>query len=107
MKSFKNFNPSPYQRQIDLLQALIEDWYELDREERWNLGWALCDSCKLDYLPFTVRHEMFRAWKYYNGDEVFPVEGVENFMQPTYTPLNNPLRLNLAVHCLRYLKAFK
>jgi len=96
-----------YQRQIDRLQALIEDWYEPDREYRWNLSWGLCDSCLLCYLPMMLRHEMFRAWKYYNGDPTFPVDGMENYLKPNYTALNNPLRLNLAVHCLRYLKALK
>lgn len=100
-----------YDTQIFLLETLIENWYEIKTPKdyyrvfgeaykkfnRHHLG--LCATCKFTFN--TV--EMFSSWEYYSGDWEFPVGGYSEYKCITLIT-DNPKRLHLAVHCLRYLR---
>lgn len=100
-----------YGYQIKRLELLIENWYDIktpedfykifgDKGKKHNIhSFGLCATCKLGYEIY----DMFPEWEYFSNVFDFPVGGYweyENLKLIT----DNPKRLHLAVHCLRYLR---
>lgn len=104
-----------YDEQIELLQLLIENWYDIKtREDFYKVfgenvdgfpehNYGLCVVCHLESLPLTVNNEIFKDWMYFNGDYDYPVDGVDEFVEMRLIT-GNPKRLHLAVHCLQLLR---
>ncbi len=104
-----------YSLQINLLEILIENWFEIKTESdlknlvgdlnpNVDLGCALCVNALLEDLDKNFVNKMFEDWYFFSGNLEFPVElNFENYSNLSNF-LNTPLRLHLAVHCLRYLR---
>lgn len=104
-----------YDKQIELLELLIENWHEIkdSLDFYFIFGhlysgevlhcYGLCDVCQLEDLPEKVIRDMFRSWKYFRGSYTYPVDGGYEF-QNMRLITENPKRLHLSVHCLNYLK---
>lgn len=102
-----------YKIQIKHLECLIENWYDiktpLDFHKiflKHNINahkFGLCNVCFLDCLPIDYLYNMFEDWEYFNGSTTYPVDGRDEFYLMQLIT-ENPKRLHLAVHCLRWLR---
>lgn len=104
-----------YDRQIELLQLLIENWYDIKtREDFYKVFgenadgfpehyYGLCAVCHLESLPWNAQDQMFQDWMYFNDDYDYPVDHRYEFVTMMLIT-DNPKRLHLAVHCLQWLR---
>lgn len=106
-----------YDTQINLLERLIHNWYDIKTKEDFykvfpeyrNIGFAshthkegLCSVVSICYLEQEVRWEMFKSWKYC-GYCAYPVDGSDEYYSMKLIT-DNPKRLHLAIWCLQWLR---
>jgi hypothetical protein len=105
-----------YAEQIDMLSWIIKNWDLINQEPKiakedyyntfgYNLSikHGLCANAKFNGIPIYVRKEMFRTYKKWSGNYVYPLSDFENYFHlSNFT--NTPERLELAKHCSKYLK---
>lgn len=103
-----------YDLQIELLERLIHNWYDIKTPDDFYKVFpehyrdylhkdGLCDVCRFGFMERLERYHMFRDWSLYNRDLVYPVGGFNEFVDILLIT-DNPKRLNLAVHCLQWLR---
>lgn len=104
-----------YDRQIESLELLIHNWYDIkDKDDFYEVfgtcgkgmsehEYGLCVVCHLESLPCKVQDEVFRDWMYFNGDYDYPVDHRDEFVKMQLIT-ENPKRLHLATHCLQWLR---
>lgn len=98
-----------YDDLIENLEDIVENWYD---KEALKLvikhpSDGICDNINHVSFGTHLPQECITSWKYYNGDNWFPVGGEEEYgddEKEPYSLFNNPLRLHLAVHMLQWLR---
>jgi hypothetical protein len=103
-----------YDLQIELLERLIHNWYDIktpddfykvfpehDRDYLHRDG--LCSVCRFVFINKQQRWKMFQEWSLYDYDLLYPVGGVNEFISMKLIT-DNPKRLHLAVWCLQWLR---
>lgn len=103
-----------YDTQINLLERLIHNWYDIKTKEDFYKVFpeytrdylhkdGLCAVCGFVFIDKQQRWKMFQEWSLYTYDVVYPVGGMYEFHNRQLIT-DNPKRLNLAVHCLQWLR---
>lgn len=105
--------------QISKLRFVIENW-ELVKSnsnyanknyteifgENLSISSGLCINCDLITLEYDLWEEMFKTFPKFSGYLLYPLSYFENITHITnYT--ETPERLELAIHCLKYLEDLK
>lgn len=104
-----------YDRQIELLELLIDRWYDIkDKDDFYEVfgtsgrgisehAYGLCYVCCLEDLRCKYYEKMLEEWMYFNGDYDYPVDHRDEFVKMALIT-ENPKRLHLAVYCLQWLR---
>jgi hypothetical protein len=108
-----------YDIQIRKLEFIIENWglIKVDKNLSYysyiqefgggiyfNTG--LCENCNLYDLDIALRLKMFESFPKYSGYKSLPLKNFENHStMRDFT--HTPERLELAIHCLEYLKGLQ
>ena len=107
-----------FDEQIKLLEQFISDWDNVlqDKpEHKWAPMFGICTNCKLGIHTLTVekeftlpealalREEMWEDFPGYTGEPSFPICTKESYTQMSKFT-DHPVRLELAKHCLQFLK---
>lgn len=105
------------------LQACIKDLqYVLDNWVAWvesadctrisvpttrgvfDVDMGLCPNVLDEHLDVEYKDAMFEAWEGHSGSTCYPVDGEEEYEEINSTNLYcNPIRMELARHCLAYM----
>lgn len=98
-----------YNELIKNLEAIIENWYD-EEDLKLVIKYpydGICDNIKPKSFGGMLPQDCITSWKYYSGDNWFPVGGEEEYRgydKEPYSLFKNPLRLHLAVHMLQWLR---
>lgn len=93
-----------YDLQIKKLEQYIENFHNPDvlKDLDFAPRMGLCYNCYLESIYEGIRDNIFKKWKYFSGDMVYPL-GEKEYVNGDLL-LSNPLRLHLAVWVLSNLK---
>lgn len=105
-------------RSIELLEDILADWAKLASLESGGarlttnsayvyLSLGLCSNADINELSDDLACAMYSAWPKYSGSLQFPVGGDREYNgEYARNKFKNPLRKELATHCLQYLKDY-
>ena len=100
-----------FEIQILNLSLLIQHWDDIktpydfykvfkDKDQHHSLG--VCNLGYFSNIPNNIKEDMFNSWESFSGCYKFPIKDVQEYSDMELIT-ENPLRLDFAKHCLKYL----
>lgn len=80
--------------------------FKYEFSEVLTLNHGLCTNASLAKIRSDVKRDMFKTFSKFSGNYTYPLFIYENYVEYCEMDIftNTPERLELAKHCLKYLK---